>query len=186
MATDLIARAMALKGGGIDPSEIDSMKTDIQDNKFVISAIKYGGTYNGLRLSNNNYTTTEKNKLASLVNYDDTDIKNSILSIQNVIASFGLIKITNLTVWAETPTIYASWDEVKVEGFNLVYKIYVYDANGKFKASKVVTTNSASLASGNLFHAGVTYKVKVWAIVNDIAQEISETTVTMPETETVE
>lgn len=43
----------------------------------------------GKGLSTNDYTTVEKNKLAGLVNYDDTAIKKRITDIENSIGSIN-------------------------------------------------------------------------------------------------
>lgn len=45
------------------------------DNKFVVKVTGKG-------LSTNDYTTAEKNKLAGLSNYDDTNIKNRLTAIE--------------------------------------------------------------------------------------------------------
>ena len=43
----------------------------------------------GKVLSSNDYTTSEKNKLASLTNYDDTQIKQQITDINTAIGDIG-------------------------------------------------------------------------------------------------
>ena len=87
--------------------------------------------------------------------------------------------IKNLTATAEDSTISVNW--TAVTGAQQ-YKVYVYDSNGAFKASKAVTTNSASLTSAKLFLPGETYTVTVWAVIDGVAQEKSSVEVTMHET----
>ncbi len=85
--------------------------------------------------------------------------------------------IKDLVATAEDSTISVNWTAVTGAA---QYKVYVYDANGAFKASKAVTTNSASLTSAKLFLPGETYTVTVWAVIDGVAQEKSSVEVTIP------
>lgn len=86
--------------------------------------------------------------------------------------------IKNLTATATADsTISVNWTAVTGAA---KYKVYVYDSSGTFKASKPVTTNSASFTSATLFLPGETYTIKVWAVVNAVAQEPSSVEVTIP------
>lgn len=60
------------------------------------------------------------------------------------------------------------------------YKVYVYDSSGTLKITTEETTNSASFTSAKLFLPGETYTIKVWAVVNGMAQEQSSVEVTIP------
>lgn len=84
--------------------------------------------------------------------------------------------IKNFTATSTESTISVTWDDVETAG---LYKAYVYDANGKLKAAKTVTANSATFTSKKL--VGQTYTVTVWEVVGGVAQEKSSVTVTMPE-----
>ena len=52
--------------------EVSTLKTTVANKVDKIS---------GKGLSTNDYTTTEKNKLAGLSNYDDTEVRNLITSL---------------------------------------------------------------------------------------------------------
>ncbi len=61
-------------------TEINNIKAEqISQNTAIGNKVS---KVNGKGLSTNDYTTEEKNKLAGLSNYDDTDIKDDILDIQ--------------------------------------------------------------------------------------------------------
>lgn len=59
-------------------------KTEV-DSKLVTKVDKVTGK----GLSSNDYTTSEKNKLATLSNYDDTAIKQQITDINAAIGDIG-------------------------------------------------------------------------------------------------
>ena len=59
-----------------DTSAIPSATSDLSNNSYFVSDSNYTHT-------DNNYTTEEKTKLAGLSNYDDTEIKGDISSLQS-------------------------------------------------------------------------------------------------------
>ncbi len=91
-------------GGGTDlsnyytKSEVDSKlvtkanKNEIPDVSTLASKTELNSKVDkveGKVLSSNDYTTSEKNKLASLTNYDDTQIKQQITDINTAIGDIG-------------------------------------------------------------------------------------------------
>ena len=93
----------------------------------------------GMGLSSNDYTTTEKNKLSSLSNYDDTALKSQISAIK------GIPTVNSAT----SSSLYSYVDGLSVGEFqvmilkgsgiadvpvddNIVVKIYVYSKNTAF------------------------------------------------------
>lgn len=93
----------------------------------------------GMGLSSNDYTTTEKNKLSSLSNYDDTALKSQISAIN------GIPTVNSAT----SSSLYSYVDGLSVGEFqvmilkgsgiadvpvddNIVVKIYIYSKNTAF------------------------------------------------------
>ena len=70
-----------------DDTEIKQDITNLQNTKV--------DKVQGKGLSTNDYTTEEKNKLASLENYDDTEVKRLINTKQDKLVSGGNIKTIN-------------------------------------------------------------------------------------------
>lgn len=67
-------------------------KTAIPDISTLASKTELSGKVDkvsGKQLSTNDYTTSEKNKLAGLVNYDDTAIKQQITNLDNKIGDIN-------------------------------------------------------------------------------------------------
>lgn len=70
-------------GGGTDLSNYyTKSETDVKLNTKVDKV-------SGKGLSTNDYTTVEKNKLASLTNYDDTELRTEITNINTAIGDIG-------------------------------------------------------------------------------------------------
>ena len=65
--------------------DIKPIEDDIADNTTAITALQYGKVdkVTGKQLSTEDFTTAEKNKLAGLNNYDDTQVKAEITALQN-------------------------------------------------------------------------------------------------------
>ncbi len=93
----------------------------------------------GMGLSSNDYTTTEKNKLSSLSNYDDTALKSQISAI-NGIPTINPVTYSSLCSYADNLNIGESQAMIlKGSGIsdipiddNIVVKIYVYSKNTAF------------------------------------------------------
>lgn len=67
-------------------------KTAIPDTSTLATKTELNGKVDkvsGKGLSTNDYTTVEKNKLAGLVNYDDTAIKQQITNLDNKIGDIN-------------------------------------------------------------------------------------------------
>lgn len=82
--------AYAGNKGKANADAIDAIKdgTTIDSFSDVESALADKvDKVSGKGLSENDYTTTEKNKLAGLANYDDTSISNRVSAIENVVPS---------------------------------------------------------------------------------------------------
>ena len=75
-----------VEGGGSGGSDLSNYynKTEV-DSKLVTKVDKVTGK----GLSTNDYTTSEKTKLAGLTNYDDTAIKKQITDINTAIGDIG-------------------------------------------------------------------------------------------------
>lgn len=93
----------------------------------------------GMGLSSNDYTTTEKNKLSSLSNYDDTALKSQISAI-NGIPTINPVTYSSLCSYADDLNIGesqaiilkgSSISDIPVDD-NIVVKIYVYSKNTAF------------------------------------------------------
>lgn len=93
----------------------------------------------GMGLSSNDYTTTEKNKLSSLSNYDDTAIKSQISAI-NGIPTINPVTYSSLCSYADNLNI-GEFQAMILKGSgisdipvddNIVVKIYVYSKNTAF------------------------------------------------------
>lgn len=93
----------------------------------------------GMGLSSNDYTTTEKNKLSSLSNYDDTALKSQISAI-NGIPTINPVTYSSLCSYADNLNIGesqamilkgSSISDIPVDD-NIVVKIYVYSKNTAF------------------------------------------------------
>ena len=65
--------------------DIKPIEDDIADNTTAITALQNGKVdkVTGKQLSTEDFTTTEKNKLAGLNNYDDTQVQADITALQN-------------------------------------------------------------------------------------------------------
>lgn len=59
--------------------EVSTLKTEVSTLKTTVA--NKVDKISGKGLSTNDYTTTEKNKLAGLSNYDDTEVRNLITSL---------------------------------------------------------------------------------------------------------
>lgn len=101
---DMMGVADGGSGGGTDlsnyytKSETDTKlatkanKNEIPDVSTLASKTELNSKVDkveGKVLSSNDYTTSEKTKLASLTNYDDTAIKKQITDIENSIGSIN-------------------------------------------------------------------------------------------------
>lgn len=101
---DVMGVAEGGTGGGTDLSnyytknETDTKlaakadKTAIPDISTLASKTELNGKVDkvtGKQLSTNDYTTVEKNKLAGLVNYDDTELRTEITNINTAIGDIG-------------------------------------------------------------------------------------------------
>jgi hypothetical protein len=67
-------------------------KNEIPDISILATKTELSGKVDkvsGKGLSTNDYTTSEKNKLAGLSNYDDTSIKQQITNIENSIGGIN-------------------------------------------------------------------------------------------------
>ena len=77
---------MGADTGGSGGGDLSNYYTKSEvDSKLTTKVDKVSGK----GLSTNDYTTVEKNKLAGLVNYDDTAIKKQITDIENSIGSIN-------------------------------------------------------------------------------------------------
>lgn len=69
----------------------------------------------GKGLSSNDYTNADKQKLAGLQNYDDTELRTAIQGKQNTIADLGSIRSgasLGATALQSIPAIYATKNDV--------------------------------------------------------------------------
>lgn len=93
----------------------------------------------GMGLSSNDYTTTEKNKLSSLSNYDDTALKAQISAIHSI-PTINPVTYSSLCSYADNLNI-GEFQAMLLKGSgvsdipvddNIVVKIYVYSKNTAF------------------------------------------------------
>lgn len=93
----------------------------------------------GMGLSSNDYTTTEKNKLSSLSNYDDTALKAQISAIHSI-PTINPVTYSSLCSYADTLQK-GKFQAIILKGSaisdipvddNIIIKINVYSANTAF------------------------------------------------------
>lgn len=93
----------------------------------------------GMGLSSNDYTTAEKNKLSSLLNYDDTALKAQISAIHSI-PTINPVTYSSLCSYADNLNVGESQamilkgsgiSDIPVDD-NIVVKIYVYSKNTAF------------------------------------------------------
>lgn len=93
----------------------------------------------GMGLSSNDYTTTEKNKLSSLSNYDDTALKAQISAIHSI-PTINPVTYSSLCSYADTLQK-GEFQAIILKGSaisdipvddNIIIKINVYSANTAF------------------------------------------------------
>ena len=130
-------------GDGVWHNAENSENADLSDyyNKSQIDNLLANkiDKVSGLGLSSNDYTTTEKNKLSSLSNYDDTALKSQISAIN------GIPTINSAT----SSSLYSYADGLNAGEFqvmilkgsgvtdipvddNIIAKIYIYSKNTAF------------------------------------------------------
>ena len=88
---DMPNKIKSISGGGTTDYEELSNKPQINGTELVgnktLSDLGIQATEEGKGLSSNDYTNTDKNKLAGLNNYDDTELNGRISDLENIIPS---------------------------------------------------------------------------------------------------
>lgn len=85
---------------------VDALKNNISSIGDIFSQLsKKVDKIDGKQLSTNDYTTSEKNKLANLNNYDDTEIKQDIVDLENNKANKNELFSKNYNDLSNKPTI---------------------------------------------------------------------------------
>ena len=87
--------------------DIKPIEDDIANNTTAITALQNGKVDKvaGKQLSTEDFTTNEKNKLAGLNNYDDTQVQADITALQNGKANQSDLNTTNNNVATNTSNI---------------------------------------------------------------------------------
>lgn len=141
-------------GGEIDVD--DALSTTSENpvqNKVVKAALDSKvNAVNGKGLSTNDYTTSEKNKLAGLSNYDDTALRGLIAGKQDQLTAGNGIDITNNVISAGIPIVSNQFDKANI--YSTTEKVVGCWTDGRPVYQKVIdfgvgpNANSKSVVHG--------------------------------------
>lgn len=100
--------------------DIKPIEDDIADNATAITALQNGKVdkVTGKQLSTEDFTTTEKNKLAGLNNYDDTQIKAELSRNTTAITALQTGKVDKVAGKQLSTEDFTSAEKTKLAGLN--------------------------------------------------------------------
>ena len=150
--------------------DIKPIEDDIANNTTAITALQNGKVdkVTGKQLSTEDFTTNEKNKLAGLNNYDDTQVQADITALQNDKANQSDLNTTNNNVATHTTQLTNLTNEVSVRAKTDASNITVASYQDKLKVGKLIlnyttTSNMSSinLTDLNLINDGGVYDIEI-------------------------
>lgn len=150
--------------------DIKPIEDDIVNNTTAITALQNGKVDKvaGKQLSTEDFTTNEKNKLAGLNNYDDTQVQADITALQNGKANQSDLNTTNTNVATNATNIATNASNIANKANTDASNITVASYQDKLKVGKLIlnyttTSNMSSinLTGLNLINDGGVYDIEV-------------------------
>ena len=150
--------------------DIKPIEDDIANNTTAITALQNGKVDKvaGKQLSTEDFTTNEKNKLAGLNNYDDTQVQADITALQNGKANQSDLNATNANVATNATNIATNSSNIANKANTDASNITVASYQDKLKVGKLIlnyttTSNMSSinLTGLNLINDGGVYDIEI-------------------------
>ena len=156
--------------------DIKPMENDIADNTTAITDLQTGKVdkVTGKQLSTEDFTTAEKNKLAGLNNYDDTQVQADITALQIGKANQSDLNTTNANVAnkantdASNITVASYQDKLKVGKLITDYTL-------SSESNSINITGLDLIAHGGVYEIECELKVNTGADVSVRVNNITET-----------